>query len=409
MPGRRLLVVLAVALLAVVPGAGPAAASGAPPNAQSDSYLTYVGVKLVVDPPGLLANDSDPDGDPLTARLDTQAHYGDAHVRSDGSFAYTPNAGFAGTDVFGYRAFDGTSYSQPAWVFVRVNARPVARADSYGVVAPGPLKVARPGVLLNDGDPGGDVLTAKLLTPPAHGRLTLQPDGSFVYRPHAGFLGRDSFVYAATDGDLDSEPATVRLRVGASNAPPVGQADVFPEKEDHDLHVQAPGVLGNDTDADGDPLRAEVVNEPGPVEYFDLRPDGSFVIQPQGNYDSDFTFTYRVGDGIEWSPPITVKIDMQAIDDPPVANEDSYDVEYETPLVEPVPGVVGNDEDVEDDTLHAIGPITPPSHGQLHLHPDGSFRYVPDHGFSGHDSFTYQVADARRGTIGTVDLYVSDP
>ena len=81
-------------------------------------------------------------------------------------------------------------------------------------------------------------------------------------------------------------------------------------------------------------------------------------------------------------------------------------MEYETPLVVPLPGVLENDEDTEFDTLHAIGPITPPAHGRLRLHSDGSFRYVPAPGFSGHDSFTYRVADARRGSIGTVDLYV---
>jgi len=290
-----------------------------------------------------------------------------------------------------------------------VNSAPIAKPDSYGVVAPGPLKVQRPGVLANDSDRGGDVLTAKVETLPAHGDLSLASDGSFVYKPVAGFLGTDSFTYLANDGDLDSRPVKVRLRVVASNQPPEGVPDTDPLKEDHTLHIKAPGVLGNDTDADGDRLRAEVVSEPEPVQWFDLRPDGSFVVQPEANWDSDFTFTYRVGDGIAWSGPIAVKIDTQAIDDPPVAVDDCYDVQYETPYTERVPGVVGNDEDVEQDTLHALGPLTPPAHGTLRLHRDGSFRYRPEEGFSGKDSFTYRVADARRGSIGTVDLYVGDP
>ena len=68
------------------------------------------------------------------------------------------------------------------------------------------------GVLANDIDADGDNLTAQLATPPAHGQLTLQPDGSFLYVPESNFFGADSFTYTASDFRA-GEPTTVTLNV----------------------------------------------------------------------------------------------------------------------------------------------------------------------------------------------------
>ena len=82
------------------------------------------------------------------------------------------------------------------------------------------LTVAAPGVLANDTTTTTDQLTASLVTPPADGTLTLNANGSFTYVPSTGYLGPDSFVYAATDsgiptggGNTPSATATVTLHV----------------------------------------------------------------------------------------------------------------------------------------------------------------------------------------------------
>ena len=68
-------------------------------------------------------------------------------------------------------------------------------------------------ILLNDEDDDGDSLTAQLVTGPSHGTLTLNPDGSFTYKPATGFIGTDTFTYKAFDGECYSEPATVTILV----------------------------------------------------------------------------------------------------------------------------------------------------------------------------------------------------
>ena len=91
-----------------------------PPVATGDTYSTQVNTDLIVPPPGLLGNDSDADGDPLTAVLNTGPMNGTLTLNSDGSFIYKPNAGFTGADSFAYVANDGTADSNVAAVIIDV-------------------------------------------------------------------------------------------------------------------------------------------------------------------------------------------------------------------------------------------------------------------------------------------------
>ncbi|MGB0087917.1 MAG: cadherin-like domain-containing protein, partial [Planifilum fulgidum] len=181
------------------------------------SYTTAVDTPLTVPAPGVLTNDTDPNGDPLTAQLVTGPANGTLTFNSDGSFVYTPNAGFTGTDTFTYQASNGVSRSLVATVTITVNATnqpPVANDDSYTTDVDTPLTVPAPGVLANDTDPNGDPLTAQLVDGPANGTLVLNPDGSFTYTPDTGFSGTDSFTYQASDGSALSNVATVTIDVG---------------------------------------------------------------------------------------------------------------------------------------------------------------------------------------------------
>ena len=96
------------------------------------------------------------------------------------------------------------------------NTAPLAMNDVYAATAGVALTVASGGVLGNDTDPEDDALTAVLASPPAHGTLVLNADGSFVYTPAAGFSGSDTFTYRASDGLLTSAPAVVTFNVAAA-------------------------------------------------------------------------------------------------------------------------------------------------------------------------------------------------
>ena len=256
-----------------------------PPVAADDSYSTNEDTPLTVAAPGVLGNDTDADGDPLTAQVVTAPTLGTLTLNPDGSFTYTPTANASGTDSFTYDATDGPS-SDTATVTITVtpvNDAPLALADSYGTTEDTALTVPAPGVLGNDLDIDSGTLTASLVTGPTSGSVTLNADGSFTYTPAADFNGPVSFTYQASDGSLTSLPATVTITVAAVNDPPVAVDDAYSTAEDTTLTVPAPGVLGNDTDADGDALTAALGT--GPANgTLTLNADGSFTYTPTANY-----------------------------------------------------------------------------------------------------------------------------
>jgi hypothetical protein len=147
-----------------------------------------------------------------------------------------------------------------------------------------------------------------------------------------------------------------------------------------------------------------------PGGFVDLRSDGSFSYEPYMNSDFDDFFTYRVGDGLAWSAPVRVSIDVIAVNDPPNVEGEQYETPYETTLDVSAPGVLANDFDpIEFDGLTASGPLSGPAHGTVVLRSDGSFTYTPDPGYSGFDGFSYLVSDSQPGGIGSVEITVGDP
>jgi VCBS repeat-containing protein len=98
------------------------------PTAVGESYATGGGQTLTVSASGVLANDTDPDGDPLTAVLGTGPAHGTVTLNANGSFTYTPTAGYSGTDTFTYTANDKARNSAPATVSIAVAAPPKVRS-----------------------------------------------------------------------------------------------------------------------------------------------------------------------------------------------------------------------------------------------------------------------------------------
>lgn len=97
-----------------------AVGGNSPPVAADDSYNTAQDTVLTVNAPGVLGNDSDPEADAMTAVLGNNAANGLVLLAADGSFSYTPNAGFTGADSFTYHANDGSADSNVATVGIDV-------------------------------------------------------------------------------------------------------------------------------------------------------------------------------------------------------------------------------------------------------------------------------------------------
>lgn len=301
--------------------------------------------------------------------------------------------------------FDDSETAVSTVTINEVNSLPLANNDGpYPVDEDLTLVVeAIEGVLANDSDVDDLTLTAVLVDDVEHGDLTLNDDGGFSYTPDENFNGSDSFTYKAHDGEAASaEAATVTITVNPINDAPIAVDDPdYEVDEDTTLTViLEEGLLLNDSDPDQDMIQAETVTLP---EHGDLllNADGSFSYEPDENYNGSDSFTYRASDGELYSEPATVSINILAVNDAPVAEDDPDYItnEEEELLVDAANGVLDNDSDVDDgDQLTAVevsGPVdgfNEPT-GTLVLEADGSFSYDPPLNFTGPITFTYKAVD----------------
>jgi VCBS repeat-containing protein len=370
-----------------------------PPLPADDTYLALEDTPLMVVPPGVLGNDNEPDGEPVTIVFEDLPENGSFLFNQDGAFIYTPDPGFSGTESFTYYLRDTVGHeSGSATVTINVlpagsNLPPDALPDSYSTLQNTPLTITAPGVLDNDSDPNGDPLTAELQSEPAHGSLALNADGSFLYTPNQTFSGQDSFSYRAGDGITHSVPTTVTIQV-EPNSPPIATGDTYQALENIPLTVAAPGILGNDHEPDGEPVT--VVFETSPENgTFQFNQDGAFTYTPDPGFSGTESFTYYLHDtaGNESNTAtITINVQPAGSNVPPIAVSDSYGTPQNTPLTVAAPGVLDNDSDLNGDPLTAVLE-NGPDQGSLTLNPDGSFLYTPNQDFSGQDSFSYRAND----------------
>jgi VCBS repeat-containing protein len=291
----------------------------AAPNAADDAATTAEDTAATI---GVLANDTDPDGDALAVTaVGTPAH-GTARLNADGTITYTPAANYNGLDSFTYTIGDGHGGSDTATVSLTVtpvNDPPVAGPDGYALDEDQSLSVPlAAGVLANDTDTDGDPLSATLGTGPTHAAsFNLNADGSFTYTPAANYNGADSFTYTVSDGHGGTATGTVPLTVRPVNDLPAAAADAYTVNEDTALTVPAAtGVLANDTDADGDALTAVLVGGPAHGSLA-LNPDGSFAYTPAANYYGTDSFTYKPNDGTGDGNTVTVALTVNPVNDAP--------------------------------------------------------------------------------------------
>ena len=197
------------ATVTITVAADPNGPANDPPVANADAALGTKGVPVSGN---LLANDSDPNGDTLTASTTpvTGPANGTVVINTDGTFTYTPDAGFVGNDTFVYEISDPSgAVSTAAFQLTIFNQAPAAGNDSYeSDPAGGPVTGS---VFGNDFDPDGDPLTSGLLSSPSFGTVVLNPDGTFVYTPGPDFTGTDTFTYEVRDSSGATSVGTVNI------------------------------------------------------------------------------------------------------------------------------------------------------------------------------------------------------
>ena len=195
------------------------------PDAVDNNYSTAEDTPLNIPAPGVLDNDTDPEGDSLTVDSFTPPDNGSLTLNPDGSFDYTPDSNFNGTDTFEYTIIDGNGGSDTATVTITVapvNDAPDAVNNSYTVEAnddPGDNNSVAGNIITNDTGEGldsdleGDILTVTENSEPSNGSVVVDSDGEFSYTPNDNFIGTDTFDYTISDSNGGTDTATVTINV----------------------------------------------------------------------------------------------------------------------------------------------------------------------------------------------------
>jgi VCBS repeat-containing protein len=260
--------------------------------ANDNSYaLNEDGVLTTNAGNSLLNNDIDADGGGLT--VNTTPVSGPANgaltLNSDGTFTYTPNADFNGSDAFTYEVTDASGDVAQANVTITINPvndQPNAVSDSLNVIESIPSTVALTDLLANDQDVDLDVLSLVSFSQPANGFLVDNGDGTYTYTPIAGFIGLDSFTYTVADPSGAQATATVIVTV---------VADTITEDPD-------PPIIPDDDTGD-DPPPAEEDDSGTPDDDPVVDDDNTLPGGDSGDGEEDFT----IGSELQ---PYPVMIDL---------------------------------------------------------------------------------------------------
>ncbi len=369
-----------------------------PPVAVNDTATTPEDTPVTV---AVLANDTDVDGDPLTVTAATSPN-GAVTINPDGTVTFTPNANFNGPTTITYTISDGNGGTSTATVTLTVapvNDPPVANPSTATTNEDTPVTLTP---LANDSDADGNPLTVTAASA-TDGTVAINPDGTLRYVPNANFNGTDTVTYTISDGQGGFATSTVTVTVNPVNDVPIARNDAATTPEDTPVTLP---VLGNDTDADGNPLT--VTSATSPNGTVAINPDGTVTFTPNPNFNGPTTITYSISDGMGGTATATVAITVTPVNDPPVARNDVATGTEDTPLrISPL----ANDSDVDGNPLTIVSASSP--NGTVVINPDGTITFTPDPNFNGPTAITYQISDGQGGfstaTINVTVAPVNDP
>jgi gliding motility-associated-like protein len=402
-----------------------------PPTAINDINSTFINKPVDGN---VLTNDTDPENDPLTVTTTPviAPKNGTIVLKPDGSYTYTPNTGFIGTDSLTYEVCDNGTPKLCAQATVTIivmpvpgptNNSPVATDDVYQ----GSVNTTIKGnVLSNDFDVDGnlDPTSVKFAgNPPTNGILNLNTDGTFTFVPTTGFIGQVTFEYQICDTGTpvlcDIGKVTINIEANPTGNSTFATDDSYIVKEDVTL---TGNVLTNDYDPQGD---TQIVNTI-PVSTtthgkLTINANGSFTYIPNANYNGPDSFVYQLCDN--GTPTACAKatayISISPVNDAPIAVADTV----RTPEDTPVSGnVLTNDTDVDGDALTVTGftvlgvtyapgnLVTMPNVGTIVVNTNGSFTFTPVLYYNGAvPTVGYSISDGNGGTAASTLTIIITP
>lgn len=260
-------------------------------------------------------------------------------------------------------------------------------------------------VLDNDSDSDGslDTSSVTIVSGVSSGSTSINAGGFVVYTPASNFNGSDTFSYTVADNEgAVSAQATVSINVISVNDVPVASDDSASTSEETPITID---VLANDSDVEdalsGDNIAIVSAPDNGSVEVV----GNNISYQPAANFSGADSFTYRITDSDGGSSdPATVAITVVAVNDVPVAADDSAITDEDNAVTI---DVLTNDSDVDGSLdTGSIAIVESPTNGTAMV-ASGAIVYSPNANFNGIDSFSYQVNDNEGAISNTAKVSVT--
>ncbi len=349
------------------------------PNPVDDVFVTNEDTAVT----GSVA-DADPGDGSATYVVTVAPAHGSLLFNPDGSFTYTPNPDFNGTDSFTYRVTDANGDSGMAIATITVN--PIADAVNDSAIT-NEDQLITINVLTNDTFAPGAMVTG--ITQGNHGTVTINANGTVNYVPDVDFHGTDTFTYTVTSGGV-TETATVAVTVN-----PVVDIvdDTATTDEDQPVTID---VLANDTFDPGAQVTTVTNGSHGTVV---INANGTVDYIPDTDFHGVDTFTYTVTTAAGNTETATVTVSVNSVID--IADDTAITNEDQAVIID----VLANDT---FGSGAAITQVTNGAKGIATLNANGTITYIPNADFNGLDNFTYTVTTAAGNTeTATVTVTVN--
>ena len=381
-----------------------------PPTAVDDADSTDVDTPVEID---VLGNDTVGTNslDPASVVVTVQPSHGSVTIDpTTGKITYTPASGYTGTDTFTYAVCDTGSPQNCDTAEVTVTINPAAPVISVDAVDDAettdidtPVDVD---LLDNDSAANGTLAPASVnvTVAPAHGSVTIDPaTGKATYTPASGYSGTDVFTYevCSVEDATVCDTAVATITINPAVTPPTAVDDA--DSTDVDTPVEI-DVLGNDTVGTNslDPASVVVTVQPSHGSVTIDPTTGKITYTPASGYSGTDVFTYAVCDTGKPqncdTAEVTVTINLAAPAITVAATDDSKTTELNTAVEV---DLLVNDSATNGTLDPASVEVTvDPAHGSVTIDPTtGKAIYTPADGYSGTDTFTYEVCSVEDATV----------
>jgi Ca2+-binding RTX toxin-like protein len=363
-------------------------------------------------------NVTDADGDDLTfsVELGDGPANGSVVMNANGTFTYTPDQDFFGTDTFTYTVKDAFE-SDTATVTITVNAVNDAPVAIDGA-ASGTENASVISGAVTSTDVDGGAPSYSLEAGPSKGLVTVNPDGSFTFDPNGEFEALNAgqsenvtFEYAVADGRGGSDIGTVTITVNGVDDAPVAQDASRTATEANDASgVIAGQLVATDLDND-DAAIVFALNGTAPAGLT-VNADGSYTFDPSvsaynglGEGDQQVISVGYTATSNGLTDVGVITITVSGSNDAPVATADDATTNEDTSVSGSVSAT--DVDDADGDLIYSVdannGGATL---GTVNMNPDGTYTYTPNANANGSDSFEYTVTDPS-GAVSTATVSIT--